>query len=336
MMWGCKQCLLSIAISLVAMASGCAAAPVTMSGDDPRSPLYLTRTIALPDVKGRIDHLAIDLARRHLFVAEYGNGSVDEVDLASGRVVGRIGGLHESQGVAWLSAQHELVVTSGDGSVRFYAGADRREVARIDLGEDADNVRIDVRNGHVIVGYGGGGLATIDPASHRLLSRLLLPGHPEGFRLVGARAYVNVPDRGSIVAVDLDRGQILAIWGTGVHHMNFPMAVTAAGDRIVVAYRLPAAISALDAATGQVALTRSSCGDADDLFLDSGRVIVVCGAGYVDVSGMAKDDAVLRIITAPGARTGLLVSELDTLFVAAPARRDPAAVWVFNLRGLAR
>ncbi len=198
-------------------------------------PLHLARVIALPDVKGRIDHLAIDLARRHLFVAEFGNGSIDEVDLASGRVVGRINGLHEPQGVAWLPVQHELVVASGDGSVRFYADADQREVARIDLGDDADNVRIDARNGHVIVGYGSGGLATIDPASHRLLGRLLLPGHPEGFRLVGSRAYVNVPDRGSILAVDLDRGQITATWRTGVHRMNFPMAVTASGDRIVIA-----------------------------------------------------------------------------------------------------
>lgn len=324
-----------IATSLAAMASSCAAAPTTMSGNDPRSPLRLTHTIALPDVKGRIDHLAIDLARRHLFVAEYGNGSVDEVDLASGRVVGRINGLHEPQGVAWLSTQHELVVASGDGSVRFYAGANRREVARIDLGDDADNVRIDPRNGHVIVGYGGGGLATIDPVSHRLLGRLLLPGHPEGFRLVDSRAYVNVPDRGSIVAVDLDRGQIMATWGTDGHRMNFPMAVTASGDRIVVAYRLPAAISGLDA-KGQVAFTRSSCGDADDLFLDGGRVIAVCGAGHVDVSDAVEDETAIRVTTAPGARTGLLVQELQSLFVAAPARKGPAALWVFQVRNAAR
>ncbi len=335
MMKGRKRGLPLIAIGLVAMASGCAAAPTTMNGNDPRSPLHLARTIALPNVKGRIDHLAIDLARLHLFVAEYGNGSVDEVDLASGRVVGRIVGLHEPQGIAWLPAQHELVVASGDGSVRFYAGDDRREVARIDLGDDADNVRLDARNGQVIVGFGGGGLATIDPASHHLLGRLLLAGHPEGFRLVGSRAYVNVPDRGSILAVDLDRGQITATWETGVHRMNFPMAVTASGDRIVVAYRLPAAISLLDA-KGQLAFTRSSCGDADDIFLDDGRTIVVCGAGHVDVSDMATVDPGVRIATSPGARTGLLVPELQTLFVAAPARQGPAAIWVFQVRSSAR
>ena len=51
--------------------------------------LVLETTIPLPDVAGRIDHLAIDLARKHLFVAELGNGTVDVVDLATKKVVHR-------------------------------------------------------------------------------------------------------------------------------------------------------------------------------------------------------------------------------------------------------
>jgi hypothetical protein len=37
--------------------------------------------IPLGDVKGRIDHMAIDLPRRRLFVAELGNDTVAVVDL---------------------------------------------------------------------------------------------------------------------------------------------------------------------------------------------------------------------------------------------------------------
>jgi hypothetical protein len=36
-------------------------------------PLVLERRIALHDVRGRIDHMAIDLARKRLLVAELGN-----------------------------------------------------------------------------------------------------------------------------------------------------------------------------------------------------------------------------------------------------------------------
>lgn len=146
-----------------------------------RTPLLvLERTISLPDTRGRIDHLAVDLADHRLFVAEIANGTVDEVDLEAGKVIGRIAGLGEPQGVAWLPATHELVVACGDGSVRFY-DTELHERARIALEDDADNVRVDPRNGHVIVGYGKGGLATIDPVRHTVLARLALPGHPEGF-----------------------------------------------------------------------------------------------------------------------------------------------------------
>ena len=67
----------------------------------PAEYLALQARIALSGVAGRIDHMAVDLARRRLFVAEYGNGTLDAVDLASGRRVGRISGLDEPQGVGY-------------------------------------------------------------------------------------------------------------------------------------------------------------------------------------------------------------------------------------------
>jgi len=313
-----------LAAALLLALPGCSQAQPT----DPRSPLVLQRTIVLPDTKGRIDHLAIDLAGHRLFVAEIANGTVDEIDLEAGKVVGRIAGLSEPQGVAWLPAQRELVVACGDGSVRFYA-PDRREKARIDLGDDADNVRVDPRNGHVIVGYGKGALATIDPATHKVLARLMLPGHPEGFRLFGARAYINVPDDGSVIAADIDQSRQLARWPTGLHRLNFPLAVDPAGKSITIAYRLPAALATIDTATGQTTSIRSACGDADDLFFASSRTLLVCGAGHVDM--IAADGSSERVQTAGGARTGLYVPELNTLFVAAPARGHPAAIWALRL-----
>ena len=295
---------------------------------DPRSPLVLERTIALPDTKGRIDHLAIDLADHRLFVAEIANGTVDEVDLTSGKVIGRIAGLPEPQGVAWLTAEHELVVACGNGSVRFYS-ADRHELARIELGDDADNVRVDPRNGHVIVGYGKGALVTIDPSIHKVIAKLALPGHPEGFRLSGSRAYINVPDDGSVIAADIDQGRQLARWPTGLHRLNFPLALDPSGKSLIIAYRLPAALATIDTATGRTISLWSACGDADDLFLAASHILLVCGTGHVDV--VAEDGKSQRVPTAEGARTGLYVPELNTLFVAVPVRGHPAAIWALRL-----
>jgi DNA-binding beta-propeller fold protein YncE len=318
-----RHCRL-LSAALLLLLPGCGQAQPTV----PQAPLVLERTIPLPDTKGRIDHLAVDLADHRLFVAEVANGTVDEIDLEAGKVVGRITDLSEPQGVAWLPESRQLVVACGDGSVHFYA-ADRRELARIDLGGDADNVRVDPRNGHVIVGYGKGALATIDANSHRVLARLALPGHPEGFRLFGARAYVNVPDDGSVIAADIDRGTQLARWPTALHRLNFPLAIEPSGQRIVIAYRLPAAMATLDTASGRTLVTGSACGDADDLFLVGDRILLVCGAGHVDVIG--KDRSRQRVQTAGGARTGLYVPELNTLFVAVPARKHPAAIWALKL-----
>ncbi len=72
--------------------------------------LQLEAKIPLGEVKGRIDHLALDLEHQRLFVAELGNGSVGVVDLASRRVVQRLSGLEEPQGIAWSTATQRLYV----------------------------------------------------------------------------------------------------------------------------------------------------------------------------------------------------------------------------------
>jgi len=316
-------------IALLLLASACGAAPPSFKATDPHSPLLLDRTIPFPDANGRIDHLAIDLTGLRLFVAEVANGTVDAIDLRSGKIVHRIKGLKEPQGAAWLPAEGELVIACGDGSVHFYGQPDLREIATLPLGDDADNVRVDARNGQVVVGYGSGGLATIDPKTHAIVGRILFKGHPEGFRLTGGRAFVNVPDDGAILAIDRDRGAVIARWSTGAHRLNFPMALEPDGRSIVIAYRLPATLARIDTASGTTIASMRLCGDSDDLFIDAGRTIVVCGAGHVDVVRATGIEA--RVETAPGARTGLFVPELRELFVAVPARAKPAAIWVMKL-----
>jgi hypothetical protein len=315
--------------ALALTATGCAAAPPVFQSTDPHSPLLRQQVIPLPGVKGRIDHLAVDVAGQRLFVAEIVNSSVDEIDLKAGKVIGRISGLKDPQGLAWLADRGELVVACGDGSVHFYSGADRHELARLTPGDDADNIRVDPRNGHVIVGYGAGGLATIDPATHRLVGRVTFNGHPEGFRLLGGQAYVNVPDKHAVLRLDLDQGRQLASWSTGLHRLNFPLAIDESGRWFDIVYRLPAALARLDASSGEVQFIQSICGDADDLFLVDDRDLVVCGAGHVDVVRNGKIEA--RVETGGGARTGLYVVELRTLFVALPSRGAPAAIWGLRL-----
>src|SRR5215475_3976464 len=89
------------------------------------SGLKLEAKVPLGNVSGRIDHLAIDLARQRLFVAELGNNSVGIVDLQTRTVLRRIGGLKEPQGIAYVAEIDTLFVANGgDGMVRLFRGAD--------------------------------------------------------------------------------------------------------------------------------------------------------------------------------------------------------------------
>lgn len=99
--------------------------PGKVQAADPESPLVLERTIPLTGVSGRIDHMAVDLRRGRLFVAELGNGTVDVVDLAAGKAIHRITGLKEPQGVGYSPQADVIAIASaGDGSVRLFNGED--------------------------------------------------------------------------------------------------------------------------------------------------------------------------------------------------------------------
>lgn len=325
---------------LVLAALSCLLPDPAQATDPVPSLLALERTIPLPGVSGRIDHMAVDLGRGRLFVAELGNGSVEAIDLTAGKASHRIAGLREPQGVGYVAGADLLAVASaGDGSVRLFRGGDMQPVGKVEMGADADNVRLDPRTMHLVVGYGSGGLAVLDPAAASVLRTAKLPAHPEGFQLdpEAGRAYVNVPDARQVAVVDLATGSLVASWPlpAGVRD-NFPMALDGTRTVLAIVTRSPARLIMLDTRTGGVIASLPTCGDADDVFFDARRrrLYVSCGDGEVDV--VQQDGAgyhpLARIPTQSGARTSLFVPELDRLFVAARAGLlgSGAAILVFR------
>jgi DNA-binding beta-propeller fold protein YncE len=300
-------------------------------------PLILDGKIPLGQVSGRIDHLGIDVKRQRLLVAELGNDSLGVVDLAAGRVLRRITGLSEPQGVAYVPfADSVFVANAGDGSVRILQGEDLTPIVRIELGNDADNVRVDAARKRVLVGYDKGALAVIDPASLSKIADIRLKAHPEGFQIeeTGTRVFVNVPDAREISVVDLATGSTgsLPTQGAG---SNFPMAIDGDARQFLVVFRSPPTLMALSSQDGHVVAKAETCGDADDVFVDRKRrrVYVSCGQGAVDVLEVNEQGyrRLARVPTSPGARTALFVPELDRLFVAVrAASNEPAAIWVFR------
>lgn len=319
---------IALSLALLVLAGPGACAPGASRSP---APLVLEQTIPLPGVAGRIDHLAVDLIHRRVFVAELGNGTVEAIDMATGRPAGRILGLSEPQGLAYLPDRDELTVASGgDGTVRFYRGGDLAPVGVVTVGGDADNLRLTAA-GRVVVGYGDGALAVIDAASRRVISTVTLPAHPEGFRLAGDQAFVNLPDARKIAVVDLAAGRIAATW-PAEHRWNYPMALRSERPQIAVVYRLPARLQLRDKTGGAITVDQKTCGDADDVFFDPPRrrLYVICGAGAIDVVALDAPTGSVRITTRPGARTGLFVPEWDRLLVAARAGNGTAALLIYR------
>jgi DNA-binding beta-propeller fold protein YncE len=302
------------------------------------APLELEGQIPLGSVSGRIDHLAIDPKRQRLFVAELGNDSIGVVDLGSNRVQSTMLGMKEPQGIAYEPSTDTVYIANAeDGSVRILRAEDLTVLGRIDLGNDADNVRIDAPRNQVLVGYGKGALAVIDPKSRKKTGDIRLKAHPESFQIDdnGTRAFINVPDAREIEVADLAKGEVVGTMPTQGHQSNFPMAFDRGANRVLTVFRSPPRLLVLSAADNAVVADLDTCGDADDIFVDPKRhrVYISCGAGVVDVfeEGSGNYQRIGRIGTLPGARTSLFVPDLDRLFVAARAAGPKAAaIWVFR------
>jgi YVTN family beta-propeller protein len=300
--------------------------------------LRLEAKIPIGNVNGRIDHMAIDLARQRLFVAELGNNTVGVVDLNGHNVIRTMTGLKEPQGVAYLPATDTLYIANGgDGSVRQFRGPDYTAAGQIDLGDDADNIRLDIPANRIVVGYGSGGLAVIDAASSRKIADIPLSVHPEGFQLDpgSKRIFVNLPKAEAIAVVDGQSGKQIATWPTKIAGGNFPMALEQDAQHALVAFRNPAKLGAFSMEDGHLIASPDICGDADDLFVDAKRrrVYISCGEGFLDVldSALGAYRRVARIATVAGARTSLFVPEMDRLMLAVRASgREAAAIWVFQ------
>jgi len=323
-----------VRITLIAIVV-CATSAVTQPA---REPLTAAGIVPMPGVEGRIDHLAVDLAGKRLFVAALGNDTVEVVDTSGLRVIKSISGLHEPQGIRFLPDRNRVVVANGgDGSTVFYDGTTLAPVRTAKTGGDADNVRYDPKTGRVYVGYGDGALGSFDPDG-KPLGDVKLAGHPESFQLEssGPRIFVNVPSAGHVAVLDRDKQTVTATWRVTAAGANYPMALDEANRRLFLGCRRPAKLLVYDTQSGTFVTAVDIVGDTDDLFYDSTqkRLYVIGGEGLITV--LEQQDAdhyrlVQKIPTAAGARTGLFVPELGKLFVAVPHRgAQRAEIRVYN------
>jgi len=315
------------------------------------SVLMLKTRIPLANVKGRMDHLGVDVKGKRLFAAAFDNHTVEVIDLQAERQVHTIANLDNPQGAFYDASTNRLFVSSeGDGTVKMFDGTTFQLLQTVKLSSDADNVRYDARSKRVLVGYGGekfrlgkvqrgegdGALAFLDSTGKKT-GEIAIDAHPESFQLEksGTRVFVNVPDRQEIQVADLVKGTVLAHWPAAPCMENYPMTLDETHHRLFVGCRDPVSLLVFDTESGKTVASLETV-SSDDIFYDAskGRVYVI-GGGLVDVFQQKDADHYGKIASYPtgSGRTGFFVPEWGELFVSTQAQADQsAAILVYETK----
>src|SRR5437879_12636229 len=86
-------------------------------------PLKLIQKIPLPSVKGRIDHISVDLQGRRLFLAALGNGTMEVIDLAAAKPLHTITGFKDAQAALYVPETNLIFISDGElNLVNVYDG----------------------------------------------------------------------------------------------------------------------------------------------------------------------------------------------------------------------
>jgi hypothetical protein len=93
------------------------------------------------------------------------------------------------------------VANAGDGPARVLRGEDLAPIGRIELDDDADNIRVDAARRRVLVATA----RALGPAVRTKAGEIHLKGHPESFQIdeTGNQDVVNVPEAREVTVVDL-------------------------------------------------------------------------------------------------------------------------------------
>jgi len=243
--------------------------------------------------------------------------------------------------VVFVGEFNKLFVANGtDGKLRIYDGDSFKLLNSVDIGEDADNVRYDPAEKKIYVAFGGdegGGIAALDAATGKRLEDVAkLDAHPESFQIATSKPviYANIATKAKVVLIDRNTHKVTD-WPLKSGKSNYPMALDEADHRIFVVTRRPAKLVVIDTETGATVASVPCVNDADDVYYDTGRkrIYVPGGEGFLSVIQQTDADhyqALARIPTTIGARTGLWYEKRDRFYLAVPASsKEGAALWVY-------
>ncbi len=324
--------------------------------------LRLVQTIPLPGVKGRLDHMGVDLEKKRLFVAATGNNTLEVVDLTGGKVLKSLAGFKDTQDALFLGGDfNKLYVSSLDGHVRVFQGETFWLVHDFKVEPDPNRLFHDPATNLIYFGYGGenagfhayGRVGILQPKSGAGYDHLVAdmiaptarPGHLAEMAMDNNGILLVCDSRADLIyQFDTRKRELVKSWparGDGAADM----ALDPIRHRLFVGTRTPPEMTVYDSVSGREVQSLPGPEAMDGVYYDATlrRIYVTGGrwygapeaaSGWIYVYQQKDEDhydVTSRIKTRPGSGTSLLVPQLNRFYVASQAIGDQeAAILVFE------
>jgi DNA-binding beta-propeller fold protein YncE len=286
--------------------------------------LELVKTIKLNGPAGkRLDHMALDAKRDHLFVANSANNSLDTIDLKQGKVLKSISGQEGIQGVVYVPESDRVFAALGSGLCNIFDG-ESFKLLKSHKVPGADNPYHDSRSGVVYLTAADKKLSMIDAKTLNVKGDVNLPTAPASLVVEKnrPRMYVNAHVPRQVLVLDTKKHDVLKRYQLE-EAGNYPLALDEPNKRLFVGCRMEPRLVVLDTESGKQLASVPIPHDVDDLYFDAKRkqVYASCGEGFVIVlreTGANRFEAQQKLATVKMARSSLFDAESSRLFLSLP------------------
>lgn len=296
-------------------------------------PLKLIGRTDVPNFEGDFDHFAADVKGNRLFLAGEEKGTLEVFDLASGAHVKTVEGLEEPHAILFMPEKNRLIVTnSGDGLTKVLDAKTFAVVDALKLTPGADVMAYDPSTREAWIVTGGKNaskklpdttVAVIDAASGKQKAELKFDTdftEAIAFEQKGSRAFINVSGKHYVAVVDKKTHKVLTTWPIKEGQNNAPIGLDEANKRLFVVTRKPFRFVVLDTDTGRTVASFDAPQRTNELVVDrANHRIYLTGDDYISVIERKGADGYQEIARVPsdkGAKTAILVPEVNRLYVA--------------------
>jgi len=290
------------------------------------------------------DYITVDSAARRVYLSH--GTEIKVIDADSGSVVGTIGGLKQTHGVAIADEFGRGFITDGaQGKVIIFDLKTLKVTGEAKADKDADSVAYDPASKRVFVMNGDPNSSTvIDAKSGEVMGTIALGGGPE-FAVADGKGtvFVNLEDKAELVAIDSNTLKIKSRWPLAPAGTPTALAIDTAHRRLFSAGRNPQNLVVLDADGGKViqSFPISAGVDAAVFEPETGMVYVSTREGFVHIFHEDTPDKyseVEKVKTELGAKTMGLDTKTHDIFVdtadfkaAAGSDRPQAVLGTFHV-----